>query len=104
MLTATPIQNDLMELYSLITILSPGQLGTVRGFRRHFLQNADKRQPKNESSLRRLLGDVMIRNRRSSVDVTFPGGGLPSITSPSRKRNGSSTPMSATTSAAASAM
>jgi SNF2 family DNA or RNA helicase len=72
MLTATPIQNDLMELYSLITILSPGQLGTVRGFRRHFLQNADKRQPKNENSLRRLLGDVMIRNRRSSVDVTFP--------------------------------
>ncbi|MBI1297048.1 DEAD/DEAH box helicase [bacterium] len=72
MLTATPIQNDLLELYSLITILSPGQLGTVRSFRRHFLQNADKRQPKNESSLRRLLNDVMIRNRRSSVDVTFP--------------------------------
>jgi SNF2 family DNA or RNA helicase len=72
MLTATPIQNDLLELYSLITILSPGQLGTVRSFRRHFLQNADKRQPKNENSLRRLLNDVMIRNRRSSVDVTFP--------------------------------
>lgn len=72
MLTATPIQNDLLELYSLITILSPGQLGTVRSFRRYFLQNADKRQPKNEGSLRRLLGDVMIRNRRSSVDVSFP--------------------------------
>src|SRR5690606_19374855 len=72
MLTATPVQNDLMELYSLITILSPGQLGTVRGFRRHFLQNADKRLPKNERSLQRLLNDVMIRNRRSSVDVSFP--------------------------------
>lgn len=72
MLTATPVQNDLLELYSLITILSPGQLGTVRGFRRHFLHNADKRQPKNASSLRRLLNDVMIRNRRSSVDVAFP--------------------------------
>ena len=72
MLTATPVQNDLMELYSLITILSPGQLGTVRGFRRHFLEQADARQPKNAKALRRLLGDVMIRNRRSSVDVTFP--------------------------------
>jgi SNF2 family DNA or RNA helicase len=72
MLTATPIQNDLLELYSLITILSPGQLGTVRGFRRHFLQSSDKRLPKNEGSLRRLLNDVMIRNRRSSVDITFP--------------------------------
>ncbi|MCL4834505.1 MAG: DEAD/DEAH box helicase [Caldilineaceae bacterium] len=72
MLTATPVQNDLMELYSLITILSPGQLGTVRGFRRHFLEQADPRQPKNATALRRLLSDVMIRNRRSSVDVTFP--------------------------------
>ncbi|MEX1018172.1 MAG: SNF2-related protein [Litorilinea sp.] len=72
MLTATPVQNDLMELYSLITILSPGQLGTVRAFRRHFLENADSRQPKNAPSLRRLLNDVMIRNRRSKVDVSFP--------------------------------
>jgi len=59
-------------LYSLITILSPGQLGTVRGFRRHFLEQSDARLPKNATALRRLLGDVMIRNRRSSVDVTFP--------------------------------
>jgi len=72
MLTATPIQNDLIELYSLVTILSPGQLGTVRAFRKHFTDKADKRQPKNESSLRGLLNDVMIRNRRSKVDVKFP--------------------------------
>jgi SNF2 family DNA or RNA helicase len=72
MLTATPVQNDLIELYSLITILAPGQLGTVRAFRRHFLDQSDKRQPKNAPSLRRLLNDVMIRNRRSKVDVQFP--------------------------------
>ena len=42
MLTATPVQNDLLELYSLITILAPGQLGTARAFRRHFLDQADK--------------------------------------------------------------
>ncbi len=72
MLTATPIQNDLMELYSLITILAPGQLGTVRAFRHHFLESADERQPKNTASLRRLLNDVMIRNRRSKVDISFP--------------------------------
>jgi SNF2 family DNA or RNA helicase len=72
MLTATPVQNDLMELYSLITILSPGQLGTVRAFRRHFIEHADARHPKNAASLRRLLNDVMIRNRRSKVDIRFP--------------------------------
>ncbi|MCB9114643.1 MAG: DEAD/DEAH box helicase family protein [Caldilinea sp.] len=72
MLTATPVQNDLMELYSLITILAPGQLGTVRAFRRHFLDTYDARQPRNASSLRRLLNDVMIRNRRSKVNIQFP--------------------------------
>ncbi len=72
MLTATPVQNDLLELYSLITILAPGQLGTVRAFRRHFVENTDLRRPKNATSLRRLLNDVMIRNRRSKVDISFP--------------------------------
>ena len=72
MLTATPVQNDLMELYSLITILTPGQLGTVRAFRRHFVEQGDVRHPKNAPSLRRLLNDVMIRNRRSKVEIQFP--------------------------------
>ncbi|MGL4648254.1 MAG: DEAD/DEAH box helicase [Caldilineaceae bacterium] len=72
MLTATPVQNDLMELYSLITILSPGQLGTVRSFRRHFLAKSDPRSPRNPATLRRLLNDVMIRNRRSKVEIVFP--------------------------------
>ena len=72
MLTATPIQNDLMELYSLITILAPGQLGTVRAFRRHFLESYDPRQPRNTAALRGLLNDVMIRNRRSKVAIQFP--------------------------------
>ncbi len=71
MLTATPVQNDLMELYSLITILSPGQLGTVRAFRRHFVSSGDAREPKNARALRRLLNDVMIRNRRSKVNIQF---------------------------------
>ncbi|MBN1889259.1 MAG: DEAD/DEAH box helicase family protein, partial [Thermoflexales bacterium] len=72
MLTATPVQNDLLELYSLITILQPGQLGTVRAFKRQFLKWGDARQPRNERALRRLLSDVMIRNRRSSVGIRFP--------------------------------
>jgi len=72
MLTATPIQNDLMELYSLINILSPGQLGTVRGFKRHYLNTHDQHEPKNEADLRGLLNDVMIRNRRSKVNIKFP--------------------------------
>jgi len=33
LLTATPLQNDLRELYNLITLLRPGQLGTGRSSR-----------------------------------------------------------------------
>jgi len=72
MLTATPVHNDLVELYSLITVLKPGQLGTVRAFRRQFVDKDDKRRPKNTGQLRQLLAEVMIRNRRSTVGITLP--------------------------------
>jgi SNF2 family DNA or RNA helicase len=41
MLTATPVHNDLMELYNLITILRPGHLGTRRVFRDNFVLRPD---------------------------------------------------------------
>ena len=72
MLTATPVHNDLVELYSLITVLKPGQLGTVRAFRRQFVDKEDKRRPKNTGELRQLLAEVMIRNRRSTAGITLP--------------------------------
>lgn len=72
MLTATPVHNDLTELYNLITILKPGLLGTIRSFKRHFVASADARRPKNEAQLKSLLSTVMVRNRRSDVNIQFP--------------------------------
>ncbi|HHW14831.1 MAG TPA: DEAD/DEAH box helicase [Firmicutes bacterium] len=69
MLTATPVQNDLRELYNLITLLRPGQLGTYREFCRRYA--ATPRQPKNAAELRSLLQTVMVRNRRGSETVRF---------------------------------
>jgi SNF2 family DNA or RNA helicase len=69
MLTATPVQNDLSELYTLITLLKPGQLGTYREFKRHFV--LDKRLPRQSERLRCLLSQVMIRNRRATTSVEF---------------------------------
>lgn len=69
MLTATPVQNDLRELYNLITLLRPGQLGTYREFRQRYA--ATPRHPKNAAELRALLQKVMIRNRRGSESVRF---------------------------------
>src|SRR6266699_2856931 len=67
LLTATPLQNDLRELYNLITLLRPGQLGTWQEFRTQHLVSGDHRQPSDPEGLRALTHAVMIRTRRSSV-------------------------------------
>ena len=72
MLTATPVQNNLDELYNLITILQPGQLKTRREFKRRFVVRGDPRLPKNRGELRNLLADVMVRNTRSQVGIRLP--------------------------------
>lgn len=72
MLTATPIHNDLGELYSLVTILKPGLLGTIRAFNKRFVSKVDKRVPANKSQLRKLLQEVMIRNQRRKVTIKLP--------------------------------
>lgn len=69
MLTATPVQNDLKELYNLISLLKPGQLGSYRSFKARFVQ--DKRTPKNPEELRKLLSQVLIRNKRGAGTVQF---------------------------------
>ena len=74
LLTATPLQNDLRELYNLVTLLRPGQLGTWEEFRAAHLVGGDHRQPKDPESLRALTHAVMIRTRRASVvdDLDLP--------------------------------
>lgn len=69
LLTATPVQNDLSELFNLINLLKPGQLGGQGDFAANFV--VDKRIPKNEEKLKEELSKVMIRNRRSDGDLEF---------------------------------
>ena len=74
LLTATPLQNDLRELYNLITLLRPGQLGTWDEFKAGHLVAGDHRQPRDPEALRALTHEVMIRTRRASVvdDLDLP--------------------------------
>ncbi len=71
LLTATPVQNDLRELYNLATLVRPGTVGTFSQFRRDFLTGHDKRTPRNTPRLRSLLESVMVRTRRNETDLTF---------------------------------
>lgn len=72
LLTATPVQNDLRELYNLVTLLEPGLLGTYRSFRKDYMVRGDKRLPKQTKELAEKLGRVMVRTSRSSTSLSFP--------------------------------
>lgn len=70
LLTATPVQNNLKELYNLITLLKPGQLGTFREFKKAHITS--DRKPRDSEKLKRLLKEVMIRNRRTDAGINLP--------------------------------
>jgi SNF2 family DNA or RNA helicase len=63
LLTATPVQNKMDELYHLVNILKPGQLGGSKRFKDTYV--GGQRAVKNEQQLQAELSQIMIRNRRS---------------------------------------
>ena len=71
MLTATPFQNDLIELYNLLNLLKRGHLGTIKEFRKKFLSRGNKRYPLNPKDLRRKLEELMIRRRRTQTGINY---------------------------------
>jgi hypothetical protein len=72
LLTATPVQNSLEELYNLVTLLQPGQLPAPKEFRARFMDPKQPRRVREPQELRRLLGQVMIRNTRANAGVQLP--------------------------------
>ena len=72
LLTATPVQNDLHELYNLVQLVRPGLLGTYRTFGREFMRRGDRRMPQNTGRLAALLSETMIRTTRASTSIRFP--------------------------------
>jgi SNF2 family DNA or RNA helicase len=72
LLTATPVQNSLEDLYNLVTLLQPGQLPSPQEFRARFIDPKRPRQPREPEELRRLLGQVMVRNTRANAGLNLP--------------------------------
>lgn len=72
MLTATPVQNSLVELFNLLTLLKPGLLKTEASFKKEYVDSKNGRTPKNPEKLRSLMREVMVRNTRALVDVKLP--------------------------------
>ena len=55
LLTATPIENELDEIYSLVTLLRPGHFATAAAFRARFVDAKNPTSPRNRERLRALL-------------------------------------------------
>ena len=72
LLSATPVQNNLLELYNLLTLLSPGHLRTESDFKKQYVKRGNPRDAVNRERLRSLLGEVMVRNTRSLVQLNLP--------------------------------
>jgi len=70
-LTATPFQNDLIELYNLLHLLKKGHLGTIKEFKNKFLFKGNKRHPLNPRDLKVKLDELMIRRKRSETKVDY---------------------------------
>ncbi|WP_026674880.1 DEAD/DEAH box helicase [Alkalihalobacterium bogoriense] len=69
LLTATPVQNKLEEIFNLVSLLKPGHLGDLSSFEKSY--RSGKRSPKNEEQLRELVNKVMVRNRREETGITW---------------------------------
>lgn len=72
LLSATPVQNSLVELYNLLTLLKPGIFRTEKEFREAHMTPGKPRLPLHRDRMRDLMRDVMVRNTRSLVDVHLP--------------------------------
>ena len=69
-LTATPIQNELTDLYNIVSLLRPGLFGTRDVFH-HYFVNSSQETLVNREELQDRLNKVMIRNRRADTNIDF---------------------------------
>jgi adenine-specific DNA-methyltransferase len=70
LLTATPLQNSLLELYGLVGILDPELFGSQEAFQAQFLSNGDTVQ--RDAALRERLQHVCKRTLRRQVLEYIP--------------------------------
>jgi SNF2 family DNA or RNA helicase len=69
LLTATPIQNRIEEIFNLVSLLKPGHLGSESVFFEKYKR--DSRSLNDDEHLKELVNKVMIRNRRADTGIEW---------------------------------
>lgn len=72
LLTATPIENRVEELYNLVSLIRPGHLGGRAAFLKRFKDSDLRTSETARAEARALLGEVMVRNTRALSGVQLP--------------------------------
>jgi SNF2 family DNA or RNA helicase len=72
LLTATPVENRLEDLFQLVSLVRPGLLGSRAEFRRRHGLGGGAEGARNLQELQHGLREVMVRHRRSEVSVLLP--------------------------------
>ena len=75
-LTGTPLENRIDELYSIVQYLDPELVGPLFRFNRDFYQLDERGRPvdyQNLAELRSRIAPVMLRRRKSDVESELPG-------------------------------
>jgi SNF2 family DNA or RNA helicase len=69
LLTATPIQNRIEEIFNLVSLLKPGHLGNETTFYEKYKR--DSRSLHDDEHLKEIVNKVMIRNRRADTGIEW---------------------------------
>jgi len=75
-LTGTPLENRIDELYSIVEFLNPQLFGPLFRFNREFYKLNEKGRPegyKNLEEMRRRIRPIMLRRRKDEVEEQLPG-------------------------------
>ncbi len=78
LLTATPIQNNLEELYNLVCLLNPELYQDFKNFKSQYI--AGKHLVKNADKLKDELEELMIRNSHEDTGIEFPKRNIHNVT------------------------
>jgi hypothetical protein len=75
-LTGTPIENRIDELYSIVDFLDPSIFGPLFRFNREFYEFDERGRPKEYRNLELLhdrISPLLLRRRKSDVETELPG-------------------------------
>lgn len=72
-LTGTPIENSLTDLWSQINFVNPGLLGTLNFFKRSFVHAIEKKRDEGrEEKLKELINPFILRRTKAEVAQELP--------------------------------